>query len=161
MYESHKVFLPSPSCGPTFLRSVQYAIITQSLSGFSTDGGIVCSLKASFLCWWASRSFLRFLWHAADNWSTTVNRTRPLSTIPSINLAKSLETRRDERPFKGIKRLPKIFTVRLWATQTSPSTPGERGAGWLFQPRLNVLPLSFLWQTLLAVWVLQAESYSL
>lgn len=48
MYESHKVFLPSPSCGPTFLRSVQYAIITQSLSGFSTDGGIVCSLKASF-----------------------------------------------------------------------------------------------------------------
>lgn len=149
MYESHKticnnVFLPSLSCGPTGLYNMpslpnHYLVLALRVE-------LCVPLKSPFLCWWASRSFLRFLWHAADNWCTTVNRTQPLLTIPSINLAKgakSLETRRDERPFKGIKRLPKILTVRLWATQTSPSTPGERGAGWLFQPRLNVLPLSF------------------
>lgn len=37
-----------PPAAPVCLRYVQYAIITESLSGFSTDGGIVRPLKASY-----------------------------------------------------------------------------------------------------------------
>lgn len=34
-----------------------------------------------------------------------------------------------ERPFRDVKRFAKILTARLRTTQTSPSTPGEWGAG--------------------------------